>query len=93
MSDEMAERVEAERATPAPQESMGRSVTLSATMHPNGQVEFAIPKNKIVAHGLNGMIAAELAKMEVLQAMNALQAKETASRGGINGLLKRMNGG
>lgn len=91
MSDEMAERVEQEKIT-TPESVGGRSVTLSATLHPNGQVEFSIPKNKIVAHGLVGMLSAELAKMEVFQ-MLAKSQDALKSRGGIDGLLKRMNGG
>ena len=92
MSDAMAERVESEKPQETPPVTDGRSISLSATLHPNGQVEFSIPKNKIVANGLVGMLSVELAKMEVMQ-MLAQAQQSSASRQGINGLLKRMNGG
>ena len=92
MSDELAEQRAAEETPRMTSEPSGRSVTLSATLHTNGQVEFTIPKNKIVAHGLAGMVQAELAKMETMQKIVPLLEAQK-SHGGINGLLKRMNGG
>ena len=91
MSDEIAKQF---AETPPKEDAapQGRSLMLSATLHPNGQVEFSIPKNKLVAHGLVGMLSAELAKMEVIQTVAATQ-QAAASWQGLNGLLKRMNGG
>ena len=97
MSDEMAEKVEQERQTmPSGAPTENRSVTIigfdSATLQPDGSVEFTIPKNKLVANGLVGMLATELAKMEVVQMMAQAQ-KAHGANSGINGLMKRMQGG
>ena len=67
----------------------GRSVTLSITLHPNGQIEFSLPTNKVLAHGLLGVAQEQLTKL----AMVAEAQQATSSRGGMNGLLKRMQGG
>ena len=87
MSDDAAKHFEASPKTvEAPQ---GRSVTLAITLHPNGQVEFSIPQNKVLAHGLLGMAQEQLAKLSTMAELQQAQQ----SRGGIGGLLKRMNGG
>ena len=91
MSDEIAQQFKAQ-IPPEKTAPQGRSITISATLHPDGQVEFTIPKNKLVAQGLVGMLSAELAKMEVIQTVAATQ-QAAASWQGLNGLLKRMNGG
>ena len=88
MSDEAAQHFEAlpGRNDVRPE---GPSVTLSITLHPNGQIEFSLPSNKVLAHGLLGVAQEQLAKLAVM-----VDLKQTpASRGGMAGLLKRMNGG
>lgn len=89
MSDEFAKKVEQDRVeTPGVPE--GKSVTLSVTLHPNGQIDFQLPAgNKILAYGLIEVARAQLDKMYLLSEM-----KETVPpRGGVEGMLKRMNGG
>jgi hypothetical protein len=93
MSDAFAEEVAKERQTmPSGPPVENRSITISATLQPDGSVDFTIPKNKIVSHGLIGMLSAELAKMEVIQMLNQAK-KANGAHGGMGGLMKRMNGG
>ena len=87
MSDEIAKQFQAE--TPEKDAPQGRSVTLSITLHPNGQLEFSLPRQKVVAYGLLGCAQSELDKMNFMSDLE----KQAASRGGVGGLLKRMNGG
>lgn len=87
MSDAFAEKVQQEQ--PAPPSPDGRSMTLSITLHPNGQVEFNMPMNFVLAHGLLGMASSKLALLQLVQ-----EAKQQQPvKGGLEGLLKRMNGG
>ena len=88
MSDEIAKEFEA-KETPQDSSPDGRSVSLTITLHPNGQLEFNMPTNKVLAHGLLGVAQEQLIKL----AMIAEAKQAAASRGGINGLLKRMQGG
>ena len=88
MSDAVAEKFSSEKPVDAVKPE-GRSVTLSITLPPNGQIEFSIPTNKVLAHGLLGAAQEQLIKLSLMQ--EAGQAK--AARGGIDGFLKRMNGG
>ena len=89
MSDEMAKAFEAQQPQ-IPGTPEGKSVTLSVTLHPNGQIDFQLPAgNKILAYGLVEVARAQLDKMYL---MNELQ-QNPPPRGGMEGLLKRMNGG
>ena len=90
MSDEIAKQFQAIPNKEVTPES-GRSSSLIVTLHPNGEVQFQIPANKMVAHGLLGMAQTQLAKLELLQELQS-QAK-AANGGGINGLLKKMGRG
>ena len=88
MSDETAKAFE--KTPPVPEPTTGRSVTLSMTLHPNGQIDFQLPAgNKILAYGLVELARAQLDKTYLLEEIKQTQP----SRGGIDGLLKRMNGG
>ena len=92
MSDEMAEHVASERADLNSQVTQGgRSVSLTITMHPNGQIEFQMPANKVIAHGLLGVAQAQLTKIAMMQ--DVQQQAKSANGGGINGLLKKMGRG
>ena len=89
MSDEVAKQFEAAKPESETKEQ-GRSVTLSITLQPNGQIDFQLPaQNKILAYGLLECARAKLDEMYLVQAAQKAQP----SRGGINGLMKRMNGG
>ena len=86
MSDESAEHF-AKQAIPEMLLSTdGRSVTLTITLHPNGQIEFSLPANKILAYGLLGVAQEQLTKLHLIAELQ--QAKASAS--GLNGLLKKM---
>ena len=92
MSDEMAERVASEQAALKSQVAQGgRSVCLTITMHPNGQIEFSMPTNKVIAHGLLGVAQEQLAKIAMMQELQELA--KSANGGGIQGLLKKMGRG
>ena len=84
MSDAFAKQVEKE-ASPLPE---GRSVSLTITLHPNGQIEFNMPTNSILAHGLLGRAISKLTSLEMIAEFNQSQAV----RGGLNGLLRKMGG-
>ena len=89
MSDDAAKHFESPPdSTPPP---VGRSITLSITHHPNGQVEFHLPSNKVVAYGLLGMAMERLTCMSMMQDVQS-QAQR-ANGGGLNGLLKKMGRG
>lgn len=92
MSDEVAHQFE-QQQTPGNEEP-GRSVTLSITLHPNGQLDLSGPlANKILSYGLLGAATSKLDEMWTLKTLEEQAVKAQASRGGIPGLLKRMNGG
>ena len=85
MSDAFAKQVEKEPS----QLPDGRSVSLTVTMHPNGQVEYNLPTNLVLAHGLLGMAAAKLTELQMTMEFKTKQA----ARGGLDGLLRRATGG
>ena len=91
MSDEVAKRFE-ESPPVATEGQGGRSVTLSITMHPNGQIEFSIPTNKVLAHGLLGAAQEQLAVLAFKTEIAKARALDRNGNG-INGLLKRMGKG
>ncbi len=90
MSDDAAKHFESEASPEMAKAAQGRSVTVTITLHPNGQIEFNLPANKVLAHGLLGVAQEQLTKLTL---MAELQQQIPKSRGGIDGLLKRMNGG
>lgn len=88
MSDEVAKQFEQEKSpSPLPE---GRSVSLTITMHPNGQVEFNIPQNLVLAHGLLGMASAKLTE---LQLISEAKRQQVARGNGVEGLLRKIRGG
>lgn len=82
MSDEYAKKVEAE-PSPLPE---GRSVSLTITLHPNGQVEYSLPSNFVLAHGLLGMASAKLTEL-----MMVSDARKQ-NGGGLMGLMRKATG-
>ena len=89
MSDEVAKAFEAQKPQ-VPGTPEGKSVTLSVTLHPNGQIDFQLPAgNKILAYGLIEVARAQLDKMYLMSELK----QAVPPRGGVEGLLKRMNGG
>lgn len=89
MSDEVAKQFEAQNKQ-TPGTPAGKSVTLSVTLHPNGEINFQLPAgNKILAYGLLEVARAQLDKIY----LTAELQQSTPPRGGVEGLLKRMNGG
>ena len=87
MSDEVAKHFD---ETPTPVTSNGKSVTLSVTLQPTGEIQFQLPAgNKILAYGLLEVARAQLDKLYLLDEAK----RQAASRGGMDGLLKRMTGG
>ena len=98
MSDEYAEKVKEELQPVKPEASglhpngqSGRNVSLSITLHPNGQIEFSMPTNKVMAHGLLGAAQEQLAKLAMMQELQ--QMSKAANGGGVAGLLKKMGRG
>lgn len=89
MSDEMAEKL----STPSNGDEEKKSLTLTITLHPDWTVECSFPKNRLITRGMLAEAQAQLTKMDTLVTMADANGKVQASRGGINGLLKRMNGG
>lgn len=87
MSDAMAERVANEQAaTPGIPE--GKSVTLSVTLHPNGQIDFQLPMgNKILAYGLVETARAQLDKLFLMH-----ELKSAPPRNGVGPLRAFLNG-
>mgnify|MGYP001601223786 FL=1 len=90
MSDEYAEKVK-EELQPVKPDVAGRSVSLTITLHPNGQIEFSMPTNKVMAHGLLGAAQEQLAKLAMMQELQ--QMSKAANGGGVAGLLKKMGRG
>ena len=90
MSDEYAEKVK-EELQPVKPDVAGRSVSLTITLHPNGQIEFSMPTNKVMAHGLLGAAQEQLAKLAMMQELQ--QMSKSANGGGVAGLLKKMGRG
>ena len=90
MSDDAAKHFD-ETKPSQPVTENGRSVTQSVTLHPNGQIEFnLVAGNKILAYGLVEVMRAQLDKIFLSQEMKQAAAP---TRNGVDGLLKRMNGG
>lgn len=90
MSDESAKHFTASAPDRVLVPEPNRSLTLSITLHPNGQIDFSLPAgNKILSYGLLECARAQLDKTYLLEELKAAQA----SRGGIAGLVQRMNGG
>ena len=89
MSDEMADRVAQESQSQA-SAPPGKSITLTITLHPNGSIDFQLPmQNKVLAYGLLETARAQLDKLYLMS-----EAKQAQSaRGGLDGLMKRINGG
>ena len=78
---------EASASPPTPGMPAGKSVTLSITLHPNGQIEFQLPAgNKILSYGLLELARAQLDKTYLIGELQ----QQKQGNGGINGLLKRM---
>ena len=93
MSDDAAKHFEAQAPAESEQATPGRSYTLSITLQPNGALELSGPLgNKVLSYGLLGAAASKLDEMWTMKALEAVAAK-AQSRGGVSGLLKRMNGG
>ena len=89
MSDDVAKHFES-TPPPVPVTSNGKSVTLSVTLQPTGEIQFQLPaSNKILAYGLLEVARAQLDKLYLLDEAK----RQAASRGGMDGLLKRMTGG
>ena len=89
MSDNVAAHFEKdEEAKSIEVQPQGRSVTLTVTLHPNGQIECNLPSNKILAHGLLGVAMEQLAKMSLMS--DVQQQAKSSNGGGIDGLLKKM---
>ena len=92
MSDETAKHFEVQQpgADGTASTQQARSFTLSITMQPDGSLELSGPLgNKVLAFGLLGAAHAQLTMLHLKSELLAAQK----SRGGIEGLLKRMNGG
>ena len=87
MSDEAAKKFE-EEIRVGTESAQGRSVTLSITLHPNGQIECSLPSNKVLAHGLLGVAGEQLAKISLMADME--KSANLANGGGMAGLLKKM---
>ena len=86
MSDEIAKIFEAQKPL---EEHPKRSFTLMITLQPNGELELSGPlNNKVLAFGLLGAATSQLSNSYLKE-----ELKQASSRGGMNGLLKRMNGG
>lgn len=89
MSDEVAKQFEKQQVPTVPGTPEGKSVTLSVTLHPNGEINFQLPAgNKILSYGLLEVTRAQLDKLYLVN-----ELKQSPPRGGVDGLLKRMNGG
>lgn len=90
MSDDAARHFEVQHPPATPGTPEGKSVMLSVTLHPNGQLDFQLPTgNKILSYGLLEVARAQLDKLYLLDELQ----KSTPPRGSVEGLLKRMNGG
>jgi hypothetical protein len=89
MSDDAAKHFASEtKDKPA-----GRSYTLTITLQPTGELELSGPlQNKVLALGLLAAATAQLTQAYTMNEVNTRVEKAAASRG-VNGLLKRINGG
>ena len=92
MSDEAAQHFD--QQTQGPEEtgkSPGRSISLTITLHPNGQLEMSGPiGNQILCYGLLGRATAHLTE---LSTMTMLKKAAAPPGQGLNGLLKKMGRG
>ncbi len=89
MSDESAKHFDGQQSEAAvpPQQ---RSFMLSITLQPDGSLELSGPlNNKVLAFGLLGAAQSQLTMLH----LKAELVKAQKAKGGIEGLLKRMNGG
>ena len=89
MSDDAAQHFQSKEPLTKALPDGVQKVTLSLTLHPNGQIECSLPANKVLAYGLLGIAQEQLAK----HALMAEFRQMSKSNGGIGGLLKRMKGG
>ena len=90
MSDEAARHFEQQPEQPSVT-SDGKSVTLSITLQPTGEIQFQLPAgNKILAYGLLEVARAQLDKAYLI---DELKRQAPPPRGGIDGLLKKIHGG
>ena len=88
MSDEAAKHFEAQAPLELAQEAQGRSINLTITLHPNRQIEFSLPTNKLLAHGLLGVAQEQLTMLAVIEKVQ--QMAQQSNGGGLQGLLKKM---
>ena len=88
MSDEMAEKL-----TPQSNGTEKKSLSLTITLHPDWTVECDFPTNRLMARGMLSEAQAQLTKLDTLVSITEANAKVQAARGGLSGLVKRMNGG
>ena len=87
MSDEVAKQFE---SVPKEEVVPSKSFTLVITMQPSGQLELSGPLgNDTLCYGMLEKARCQIQKLHLMAEMEKAQA----SRGGINGLMKRMNGG
>jgi len=83
-----------EDSTPQPAEGVSlpggndQKVQLIITMHENGRMDFSMPTQKVLAYGMLECARAQIDKIFLIQEAK----KEKASRGGMSGLMRRMNG-
>jgi hypothetical protein len=89
MSDEVAKQFESqkqEEQVPSP----SKSFTILITMQPDGNIEVTGPLvNDILCYGMLEKARCQIQKLHLISEQKRAQAKH----GGIDGLLKRMNGG
>ena len=88
MSDDASRHFQTQAPPEVAQASEGRSVTLTIILHPNNQIECHLPVNKVLAHGLLGVAAEQLALQNVLGVLKEMS--QSADGGGLPGLLKKM---
>ena len=89
MSDEVAKQFEVQQ--PETPQTGGRSVSLTVTLHPNNQIEFNLPNNKILSHGLLGATLEQMIKLAVMAELQTLA--KSANGSGLAGLLKKLGRG
>ncbi len=92
MSDDAATHFE-KQEEPAPQAPQ-KSFTMTITAHPDGSLDMIGPlNNKVLSMGILAAAQAQLTEMWTKRNLVAEATKAQASRGGIAGIMKRMNGG
>ena len=94
MSDEAAEKFEQELKAARADGSVvqGRSVTVTITLQPDGQLEMSGPlQNKILMNGLLGAAIQQLHAMHLKSELVAMA--KTSNSGGLAGMLKKMGRG